>query len=79
MEKPARELWVVGIGASAGGLQALQQFFSRAPENGGLAYVVIQHLSPDHKSLMLELLAKYTRLPILMAEDGLPPLCAKVA
>lgn len=40
MEKPARELWGFG-----------RAFFSRAPENGGLAYVVIQHLSPDHKSL----------------------------
>ncbi len=62
---------VVGIGASAGGLEALQDFFKAVPLNSGLAYVVIQHLSPDYKSLMDELLARHTRLPIQIISDGL--------
>ena len=51
---------VVGIGASAGGLEAIQDYFSQMPSESGLAFVVVQHLSPDHKSMMNELLAKYT-------------------
>lgn len=67
----ASDLIVVGIGASAGGLEALQEFFSNVPEDTGLAFVVIQHLSPDYKSLMDELLARHTRIPIHIAEDGM--------
>lgn len=63
-------LIVVGIGASAGGLEALQDFFKNMPLNSGLAFVVIQHLSPDYKSLMDELLARYTRIPIEIAVSG---------
>ena len=62
---------VVGIGASAGGLEAIQDYFSQMPSESGLAFVVVQHLSPDHKSMMNELLAKYTRMKILVASDGL--------
>jgi len=62
---------VVGIGASAGGLEALQEFFKRLPENLGAAYVIIQHLSPDYKSLMDELLARITDLPIHIATDSM--------
>lgn len=61
---------VVGIGASAGGLEALERFFSRMPVNSGLAFVVIQHLSPDFKSLTDELLSRRTPLPMLQAQDG---------
>src|SRR6056297_1622267 len=61
---------VVGLGASAGGLEALQGFFEILPENLGAAYVIIQHLSPDYKSLMDELLARVTRLPIHIVLDG---------
>ena len=49
---------VVGIGASAGGLEALETFFEAADPNAPLAYVVVQHLSPDFKSLMDQLLAR---------------------
>ena len=49
---------IIGLGASAGGLEALQQFFSHMPNNSGLSFVVIQHLSPDYKSLMADILAK---------------------
>ncbi|NBC84099.1 MAG: PAS domain S-box protein [Bacteroidetes bacterium] len=62
---------VVGIGASAGGLEALQEFFMNMPLNTGLTFVVIQHLSPDYKSLMDELLARYTKLQIRKAQDGM--------
>lgn len=62
---------LVGIGASAGGLEALQQFFDHMPSDSGLAFVVIQHLAPDHKSLMVDLLAKHTRMGVVRAEDGM--------
>ncbi|MCX8149060.1 chemotaxis protein CheB [Thermaurantimonas aggregans] len=63
--------YVVGIGASAGGLEALQEFFKNVPTKSGLAYVVVQHLSPDYKSLMNELLARFTSIPIQIIEDGM--------
>ena len=64
--------FVVGIGASAGGLDALERFFDHLPKDTGMAFVVIQHLSPDFKSLMDELLARHTELPIHPVEDGMP-------
>src|SRR4051794_6194112 len=59
---------VVGIGASAGGLEALELFFERVPTDSGMAYVVVQHLSPDFKSLMDEILARRTPLPVQLVE-----------
>ncbi|MFH1314355.1 MAG: chemotaxis protein CheB [Candidatus Eisenbacteria bacterium] len=61
---------VVGIGASAGGLKALEGFMAHMPDNSGVAFVVIQHLAPTHKSLMGSLLAKYTSMRIIPIEDG---------
>ncbi|MCB0027993.1 MAG: chemotaxis protein CheB, partial [Anaerolineales bacterium] len=61
---------VVGIGGSAGALQSLETFFSNVPDNSGLAYVVVQHLSPDYKSLMVELLSRHTKLPVNQVTDG---------
>jgi two-component system CheB/CheR fusion protein len=61
---------IVGIGASAGGLEALEQFFEHTPEQSGMCFVVVQHLSPDFKSLMDELLRRRTRIPIVRVEDG---------
>jgi len=61
----------VGIGASAGGLEALEQFFKNMPYDSGLSFVVVQHLSPDYKSLMVELLSKHTRMKVYRAEDGM--------
>lgn len=60
---------VVGIGASAGGLDAIQQLFDHMPMDTGMAFIIIQHLSPDFKSLMPELLAKHTKMQIFTAED----------
>ncbi|MBF0119640.1 MAG: PAS domain-containing protein [Desulfobacterales bacterium] len=62
---------IVGIGASAGGLEALQLFFDNLPSNTGLAFVIVQHLSPDYKSLMVELLSKHTQMKVLIVENGL--------
>ncbi len=62
---------VVGIGASAGGLEALERLFANMPADTGLAFVVVQHLSPDFKSLMSELLGRRTSMPIFAAEDAM--------
>jgi two-component system, chemotaxis family, CheB/CheR fusion protein len=69
---PARDLYVVGVGASAGGLEALERFFTHVPLDSGMAFVVVQHLSPDFKSMMDELLARRTALPIHLVENGMP-------
>lgn len=63
-------VFVVGVGASAGGLEAIGEFFEDMPPNGGMAFVVIQHLSPDYKSFMVELLSKRTLIPVQLAVDG---------
>ena len=60
----------MGIGASAGGLEALQQLFDGMESGSRLAYVVVQHLSPDFESLMDELIGRVTELPVLRAYDG---------
>jgi len=62
---------VIGIGASAGGLEPLEQFFNKVSNDSGFAYIIIQHLAPDYKSLMDELLARHTNLPIKVIEDGI--------
>jgi two-component system CheB/CheR fusion protein len=61
---------VVGIGASAGGLDAYRSFFSAMPADSGMAFVLIQHLSPDHKSILAELLGKSTAMSVIEAADG---------
>ncbi|MAX23474.1 MAG: hypothetical protein CMJ19_03130 [Phycisphaeraceae bacterium] len=63
--------YIVGIGASAGGLQPLQDFFENMPPNTGMAFVVVQHVSPDYKSLMSELLARHTQMDIHRVEEGM--------
>jgi chemotaxis response regulator CheB len=62
---------IVGIGASAGGLEALEQFFEKMPARTGMAFIVVQHLSPDFKSLTDVLLARRTRIPIHCVENGM--------
>src|SRR5579862_1030948 len=61
-------LRIVGLGASAGGLESLERFFARVPPDTGMAFVVLQHLSPDFKSLMDELLGRRTSMPVRLAE-----------
>ena len=63
---------VIGIGASAGGLEALQQFFDCMPSHSGLSFVIIQHLSPDYKSLMADILAKHTEMNVFQADNQMP-------
>ncbi|MDD2501823.1 MAG: chemotaxis protein CheB [Geobacter sp.] len=61
----------VGIGASAGGLEAIESFFTNMPPDSSMAFIVVQHLSPDYKSLMVELLSKKTSMPVHRAEDAM--------
>ena len=63
--------YVVGIGASAGGLDALDRFFQNLPENTGMAFVVVSHLDPNHVSIMPELIQKSTKMKLFQAEDGM--------
>src|SRR5680860_161038 len=61
---------IVGMGASAGGLEALKQFFSSMPNEPGMAFVLVQHLDPHHKSLMAQLLGKHTEMKVAEVEDN---------
>src|SRR5207244_10000153 len=61
---------IVGVGASAGGVEALEGFFQGVPSKPGLAFIVVTHLSPDRESLLHEIIARYTDLVVAVAEDG---------
>jgi two-component system CheB/CheR fusion protein len=63
--------YVVGIGASAGGLDALERFFGNMTENSSMAFIVVTHLDPDHVSIMPELIQKSTKMKLFQAEDGM--------
>lgn len=65
------KLIVVGIGSSAGGLEALQKLFSMLTNIDNIAFIVAQHLSPSHKSMMVELLQRVTSIPVLEVKNGL--------
>jgi two-component system CheB/CheR fusion protein len=69
--KPEANFQIVGIGASAGGLEALELFFNNMPKDSGLAYVVIQHLDPNHVGIMPELLQRITSMKVFQATDNL--------
>ncbi|WFP51465.1 chemotaxis protein CheB [Methylomonas sp. EFPC3] len=71
LDKENDQRYVVGIGASAGGLEAIESFFKKMPADTGMAFIVVQHLSPDYKSLMVELLSKHTLMPVLRIEEGM--------
>lgn len=62
---------VVGLGASAGGLEAFQNFLTSAPADAGLAYVLVQHLDPNHESMLAELLGRRTEMPVHQITDGM--------
>lgn len=70
-DEALRPSYVVGIGASAGGLEALERLFEEMPARTGMAFVVIQHLSPDFESLTNVLLARRTSIPIHCVENGM--------
>ncbi|HUD83142.1 MAG TPA: chemotaxis protein CheB, partial [Candidatus Saccharimonadales bacterium] len=60
---------VVGIGASAGGLEALEHFLSHMPANSGIAFVIVQHLDPTRKAIMPELLQRATGMKVMQVKD----------
>lgn len=73
---------IVGIGASAGGLGAFEEFFSGMPADldMGIAFVLVQHLAPDHKSILSDLVQRYTHMQVFEVEDGMvvQPNCAYI-
>src|SRR5207249_8382170 len=68
---PVSGFYVVGLGASAGGLEALRSFFAAVPAKSGVAFVVIQHLAPTYLCRMFELLVIHTTLPISLIDEVL--------
>jgi two-component system CheB/CheR fusion protein len=71
-EQDSEEFPIVGIGASAGGLSAFEAFFAAMPEDDpGMAFVLVQHLARDHKSMLSELIRRYTRMQVFEVEDGM--------
>ena len=79
---PSDAFPIVGIGASAGGLAAFEAFFSGMPADiePGMAFVLVQHLAPDHKSMLTELIQRYTRMQVFEVADGMrvQPNCAYI-
>ena len=67
--KDSKNFPIVGIGSSAGGLEALEIFLSNLPPQTNMAFVIIQHLSPRHKSIMAEILMKYTQMRVLAIQE----------
>ena len=64
------ELLIVALGASAGGLEALEKFFKHMPADSGMAFIVVQHLAPDHPTALPEILARSTRMPVAQVPDN---------
>ena len=79
---PPQSFPVVGIGASAGGLAAFEAFFAGMPSDTdpGMAFILVQHLAPDHKSILSDLIRRYTRMQVFEVEDGMvvQPNCAYI-
>ncbi len=69
---------VVAIGASAGGLDACRKLLDALPAINGMAFIIVQHLDPSHDSMMVDLLAGHTSMPVLQATDGMPIECERV-
>ncbi|AFM24720.1 chemotaxis protein CheB [Desulfomonile tiedjei] len=69
-QRDRQTLRVVGIGASAGGLEAFEHFFTNLPPDTGLSFVLVQHLDPTHKSILTDLIKKYTRMEVREVTDG---------
>src|SRR4030043_398507 len=62
---------IVGIGSSAGGLEALQELFTNMPSDTGMGFVVVSHLDPSHVSILPDLLKKCTTMPVYQVKDGM--------
>jgi two-component system, chemotaxis family, CheB/CheR fusion protein len=82
IDRTAARFPIVGLGASAGGLAAFEAFFSGMPADvdSGMAFVLVQHLAPDHKSILTDLIRRYTRMQVFEVEDGMAvrPNCAYI-
>jgi two-component system CheB/CheR fusion protein len=72
-KSPTEDFTIVGIGASAGGLAAFEAFFSAIPDGTepGMAFVLVQHLDPNHESILTDLIGRYTRMPVYEVKDGM--------
>jgi two-component system CheB/CheR fusion protein len=71
-DSPTTEFPIVGLGASAGGLDAFKKFFDAMPPESGMAFVLIQHLDPNHESSTAEILARHTVMKVVQIEDSMP-------
>src|SRR5262245_33982820 len=67
MAKPSS---IVGVGASAGGLEAFEQLLTAVPSDSSMAFVLVQHLAPKHESILSELLARATKMPVIEVKEG---------
>ena len=67
---PSPNYLIVGIGASAGGLEAMEEFFTHMPPNTGMGFVVVSHQHAGHVSLLPSLLSRCTAMPVVAAKDG---------
>ena len=70
--KSAQNFRIVGIGASAGGLDAFKRLLTAIPDNSGMAYVLVQHLDPSHESILPEILQRVTDIPVIEITDDIP-------
>jgi two-component system CheB/CheR fusion protein len=66
-----KDFYVVGMGASAGGLEAFEKFFLSMSEDSGMAFILVPHLDPTHASIMPDLMQKYTKMKVIQIEDGI--------
>ena len=66
-----KSFYIVGMGGSAGSLEAFEQFLQNMPDDTGLAFVIVSHLDPTHKGILPELLARVTTMKVLQAKDGM--------
>ena len=75
------EFPIIAIGASTGGLDALEQFFTNMPTDTGMAFVLVQHLDPTHKSILVDLVNRYTPMKVFEVQDGMrvEPNCAYIS
>jgi len=67
----SKEFPIVGVGASAGGLEAFKVLLESLPADTGLAFVIIQHLAASQESLLTDILSRFTKMVVLQVEDGM--------
>lgn len=69
---PLNNFLIVGLGASAGGLEAFKTFLDHMPSDSGMGFVLIQHLAPQQKSILAEILGRHSKMEVVTAEEGMP-------